>query len=141
MHWYFRSRFIRHWRDDLPGYKLHEAGIHIIRPARGRYKRGCFSSSRVDLNEACQHRFLFASLLRVCLTKELILSFLSLLLLVLFLLMDKLESRGSELGRNGSKKRAAVGTDEERPSKAARTGPLSGTRGLVKIPFLRRRVT
>lgn len=61
-----------------------------------------------------------------------------LVLLVLLSLMDTPDARGIDPGRDGSKKRAAVSTNGERPSKAAWTLASSDTRRLEDIPVPRR---
>lgn len=51
--------------------------------------------------------------------------------------MDKLESKENDPGRERLKKRAAVSTDAQCPSKAALTEALSGTRYSEDIPVPR----
>lgn len=57
--------------------------------------------------------------------------------------MDNLkrESRDDDLGRKSLRKHVAVSTDEDRPSKAARTGVLSNTRHLKEISVPNRRIS
>lgn len=52
--------------------------------------------------------------------------------------MDKPEARGNEPGRDGLKKCAAVSTEGEPSSKAARTKASSSTRRWEDISVLRR---
>lgn len=54
--------------------------------------------------------------------------------MVLLLLIDKLEVKGNDPSRDGSKKSAAVSSNGERPSKVARSGALRDTRRLKVIP-------
>lgn len=54
--------------------------------------------------------------------------------------MDKPESGGDDHERKGSKKRVAMSTDVERPSKTARTGASNDTRRLEDVPATRHRV-
>lgn len=56
--------------------------------------------------------------------------------------MNKLEraARDDDTGKKGLKKRAAVSTDGDRPSKAARTEVSSGTRWLKNIHVPRCRI-
>lgn len=73
----------------------------------------------MKLDNTCNHNMFFASLLRAWLTLKVFLSFLSLYLLVLLLLVAKLGSKDSDIGRDGLKMQAAGSTNGELPAKMA----------------------
>lgn len=61
----------------------------------------------------------------------------SCIVFALFAAMDKKESRGMNSSSEDSRKRASMTTEEERPSKAARTRALSDTPCLENVPVPR----